>query len=88
MHDRSPYWRTALRALWSMLRLPIVTMLVLLEPVVSIVFNGIALLGVLMVIFYKLVGLPHFPTWTMLGVSLGFALVVTLYRGLIQILSL
>jgi len=88
MHERSEYGRTAIRAVWCLLRLPIVTLLVLLEPVVSVVFNGIALLGVLMVLFYKLIGFPHFPTWTMLGISLGFALVVSLYRGLILILSL
>jgi hypothetical protein len=88
VQDRSDFWRTAIRAIWCILRLPIVTLLVLLEPVVSVVFNGIALLGVLMVLFYKLIGFPHFPTWTMLAVSIGFALVVTLYRGLILILSL
>ena len=88
MHDRGQHWRTAIRAIWCILRLPIVTALAILEPLVSIVFNGLALLGVLTIIFYKLIGLPHFPTWTMLGLSIGFALVVTLYRGLILILSL
>lgn len=82
------YGRMILRALWCLVRLPVVTLLVILEPLVSIVFNGLALLGILMVCFYKLIGLPGFPTWTMLGLSIGFALLVTLYRGLIVILSL
>jgi hypothetical protein len=87
VYDQSQQGHSAIRVFWCLLRVPIVTLLVLLEPVVSIVFNGIALLGVLMVLFYKLIGFPHFPTWTMLGISIAFALVVTLYRGLILILS-
>ena len=43
------------------------TLLVILEPVVSLVFGGLALLGVLTVLFYNLIRLPHFPTWTMLS---------------------
>lgn len=88
MDGDNHHWHLILRAVWCLVRLPIVTLLVLLEPLVSIVFNGLALLGVLMVCFYKLIGLPGFPTWMMLGLSIGFALVVTLYRGLIVILSL
>jgi hypothetical protein len=30
---------------------------------------------------------PHFPTGTMLAVSIGFALVLVLYEGLIRVLS-
>ena len=69
------------------MRLPVVALLVILEPVVSLVFGGLALLGVLMTLFYNLIRLPHFPTWTMLILSVGFGIVVRLYRGLIQILA-
>lgn len=80
-------WREALRWIWRLVRLPIVTVLVILEPVVSLVFGGFALLGVLMTLFYTLIRLPHFPTWTMLTLSVGFGLAVRLYRGLILILA-
>jgi hypothetical protein len=66
---------------------PVVTLLVILEPVVSIVFGGLALLGVLMTIFYKLIRMPHFPTATMLTISIALALAASLYRGLIILLS-
>jgi hypothetical protein len=68
-------------------RLPIVTLLVILEPVVSLVFGGLALLGMLMTLFYNLIGLPHFPTWTVLSLSVGFGIVVRVYRGLIHVLA-
>jgi hypothetical protein len=80
-------WREALGWIWRLVRLPIVTVLVILEPVVSLVFGGLALLGVLMTLFYTLIRLPHFPTWTMLTLSVGFGLAVRLFRGLILILA-
>ena len=43
--------------------------------------------GVLVTLFYNLIRLAHFPTWTMLTLSVGFGLVARLYRGLIQILA-
>ena len=87
MNSEGQFWRETLRWLWWLVRLPVVMLLVILEPVVSLVFGGLALLGVLMVLFYNLIRLPHFPTWTMLSLSVGFAIVVRLYRGLIQVLA-
>jgi hypothetical protein len=72
---------------WRIVRLPVVTLLVILEPVVSLLFGGLALFGILMTVFYTLIRFPAFPTWTMLGISVGFGLLVTLYRGLIRLLS-
>jgi hypothetical protein len=47
---------------WRLIRLPIWTFLVILQPVVGLVFGGLALLGVLMSLFFKLSGAtPHFP---------------------------
>lgn len=80
-------WRKALGWSWRLVRLPVVTLLVILEPVVSLVFGGLALLGVLMTLFHTLIRLRHFPTWTMLTLSVGFGLAVRLYRGLILILA-
>ena len=47
----------------------------LLEPIVSLVFDGLALLGVLVTLFYNAIRMPHFPTRTMLALSIGFGLV-------------
>ncbi len=87
MAGRGQLWLEALGWIWRLVRLPIVTLLVILEPVVSLVFGGLALLGVLMTLFDTLIRLPHFPTWTMLTLSVGFGLAVRLYRGLILILA-
>ena len=87
MAGRSELWPETLEWTWRLVRLPIVTLLVILQPVVSLVFGGLALLGVLMTLFSALIRLPHFPTWTMLTLSVGFGLAVRLYRGLILILA-
>jgi hypothetical protein len=84
---RSQFWPETLGWTWRLVRLPIVTLLVILEPVVSLVFGGLALLGVLMTLFNAIIRPPHFPTWAMLTLSVGFGLVVRLYRGLILILA-
>jgi hypothetical protein len=87
MHSRPRYGREIAGLLWQAVRLPMLLLLVILEPVVSFVFGALALLGVLTTIFYKLIGMPHFPTATMLSLSIGFGLLVCLYQGLIRILS-
>ena len=79
--------REIVRWLWHVVRLPIVTLLVILEPVVALVCGALALLGVLTTIFFKLIAAPHFPTWTMLTISIGFGLALVLYEGAIVVLS-
>ena len=74
MHSRPRYGREIAGFLWQAVRLPMLLVLVILEPVVS--FGALALLGVLTTIFYNLIGMPHFPTKTMLSLSIGFGLVV------------
>jgi hypothetical protein len=69
------------RGLWRALRLPVLVFLVILEPVVSSLLGGAALLGVLMTFFWKWVGPPTFPFWTMLALSLGFGLALLLGFG-------
>jgi hypothetical protein len=87
MNNQGQFSREILRWVWWFVRLPVVTLLVIMEPVVSLVFGGLALLGVLTVLFYNLIRLPHFPTWTMLSLSVGLGIVVRLYRGVIQVLA-
>jgi hypothetical protein len=79
--------RGVIRWLWHVVRLPIVMLLVILEPVVALVFGAFALLGILTTIFFKLIAAPHFPTWTMLAISISFGLALVLYEGAIAVLS-
>src|SRR3979411_328923 len=52
----------SLRLVWRFIQLLLLTFLVILQPVVGLVFGGLALLGVLMSFFFKLSGAaPHFP---------------------------
>jgi hypothetical protein len=71
------------RAIW----LPILMLLAVLEPLVRCVCSGLALLGVLATLFFELVGPPHFPAWTMLLLSAGFATVPIAYARLIRLFS-
>jgi hypothetical protein len=79
--------REIIRWLWHIVRLPIVMLLVILEPVVALACGALALLGVLTTVFFKLIAAPHFPTWTMLTISIGFGLALVLYEGAIVVLS-
>lgn len=81
------YARETLRWLWRIVRLPVLALLVVVEPVVGFVFASLALLGVLMTAFFAVIHAPHFPLWTMLGISISFGLALTLYEGLIRVLS-
>jgi hypothetical protein len=80
--------RTALRLLWHAVRLPVVALLVILEPFVTTVLMGIATLGVLVCLFYEfLLKDPHFPFWLMLCLSIGSALLLLPYYALIRLFS-
>jgi hypothetical protein len=79
--------REIIRWLSHVVRLPIVMLLVILEPVVALVCGALALLGVLTTIFFKLIAAPHFPAWTMLVISISFGLFLVLYEGAIVVLS-
>lgn len=81
------YGRSGARILWRGLRLPALLFLVLLEPVVTFVLWSLALLGLLMTLFYRAIGMPHFPFWTMLTISLLFAAASFVYQGLIRLLE-
>ena len=77
----------SMRWLWQIACLPIVTVLVILEPLVAFTCSALALLGVLATLFFWLIGAPHFPAWTMLTISLSFAGALVLYEFLIRMLS-
>jgi len=75
------------RWLWRAACLPVLMVLVILEPLVTFVLAGLALLGLLTTLFFYLVGQPEFPVWTMLALSLGFAIALVPYHSLIRLLS-
>ena len=54
----------SIRRLWRTACLPVLMLLVILEPLVTFVLAGLALLGLLTTIFSYLVGPPEFPVWT------------------------
>ena len=75
-------------AAWMVVRIPILALLIVLEPVVSFVLTGLSLLGILTALFWKWTSAdPRFPFWTMLALSIGFAVVLILYERLISLLS-
>jgi len=74
--------------LWQIIRLPVFTLLVILEPLVRFLLVGIALLGILVSLFLKFSGAaPHLPFWTMLAMSLGFGLMLIAYYAAIRLFS-
>jgi hypothetical protein len=83
----SPHFFPSVRWLWRAACLPILMTLVILEPLVTFAFAALALLGLLTTLFFYLVGPPEFPVWTMLALSLGFAIALVPYHALIRLLS-
>jgi hypothetical protein len=73
--------------LWQGIRLPTFLVLSILEPVVSLVLGSLALVGVLTAFFWRFIGPSHFPFLLVLGVSLGFELVLILYQKLLGFLG-
>lgn len=87
MNIDSPNFAPSIRWLWQVACLPLLMVLVILEPLVTFVLATLALLGLLTTLFFYLVGPPEFPAWTMLAVSLGFAIALVPYHALIRLLS-
>jgi hypothetical protein len=87
MDIHSPNPALSVRWFWRAACLPVLMVLVILEPLVTFAFAALALLGLLTTLFFYLVGPPDFPLWTMLALSLGFAIALVPYYGLIRLLS-
>ena len=73
---------------WAVIRLPILALLVILEPLIRVLLAGSALLITLTAFFYKLV-MPHasVPFWGMLGIAVGCVMILALYYALLRLLS-
>jgi hypothetical protein len=87
MDGEVSYGVQGVRGLWHIARVPIVMVMVILEPLVAFACSALALLGVLATLFFWLVAAPHFAAWTMLAISLAFAGALVLYELLIRLLS-
>jgi hypothetical protein len=73
---------------WSCIRAPILAVLVLFEPIVGFVLYALAILGLLTTLLFRFVGVgARFPFWTMLGISLSFALAHLAYHLVIQVIA-
>ena len=79
-------FRCTLWLLWQCVRLPLLLLLVTLEPVVNLVLGTLALLGILTAIFWELVGPPGFPFFLVLTIALGFQFALLLYYALLRFL--
>lgn len=79
--------RSAAWLLWHALRLPLLVFLVILEPVVRFVLGALALLGVLVALFFKAYGVPHFPFVLMLSLSVGLGLMLAGYHAVLRLLD-
>jgi hypothetical protein len=80
----SPNFDPSIRWLWRAACLPVLLVLVILEPLVTFLLATLALLGLLTTLFFYLVGPPQFRVWTMLALSLGFAIALVPYHALID----
>lgn len=80
--------RGALRLSWTVVRLPMLALLVVMEPFVCGALSVLAALGVFVTLLLEfVVKLPHFPFWTMLGISAGLAVLQIPYYFLIRLFS-
>lgn len=94
-HDdrrESPRGRTlawgVLWILWQAVRLPLLAVLLVLEPLISLVLTAFGFLGIVVAVILKFSGdLPHFPFWTMMAFSVGAILLLMVYHALIGIFS-
>lgn len=73
--------------LWQIIRLPVLAVLVVLEPIIYRVCTTLSLFGILVSFLFKLAGAPHFPFALMLAISAALGLVLIGYYALIRLLS-
>jgi len=79
---------SALWLLWQVVRLPVLALLIVLEPFVSLILTGFGFLGIVMATILKFSGdLPHFPFWLMTAFSVGSILLLMAYHTLLGLLS-
>jgi hypothetical protein len=71
----------------TIVRLPIVALLLLLEPVVNVVCGAVAVLGLLAAVAFELSAVgPRFPFLQVTAISLAFGVLLILYHSAIALL--
>jgi hypothetical protein len=74
--------------LWQAVRVPVLALLLMLEPIVSTLLVAAALMGTLTAFFWKLTSdRADIPFFGVLALSIGCFLVLILYHGVIRLLS-
>jgi hypothetical protein len=74
--------------IWEAARLPVLSFLVILEPILRFTLSTVALLGVLAAFFFRLSGMaPHFPFWGSLRLAVACVLTQMAYHALLRVLS-
>lgn len=85
---RRPLGRTVLWILWQLVRLPVLAVLLVLEPFVSLILTAFGFLGIAIALILKFSGdLPRFPFWLMMAFSIGALLLLMVYHTLIRVFS-
>ena len=80
--------RVAAHAAWTLIRLPALALLLILEPVARVLLAGFALLMALSAFFWLAVlGLAAFPFWRMLLLAVGAWLLLAFYHALTRWLA-
>ena len=77
----------ALWLLWQVVRLPTLSFLLILLPVVRLALPTVSLVGVLTAFLFKAIALPHFHFWLVLGISIGCMLLLLAYEAAVRFLS-
>ena len=73
---------------WQGIALPIRALLTILEPVARFVLTTVALLGILISIFFEFSGAaPRFPFWLVFGLSLGCGSLVIVLNAVMRRLA-
>lgn len=86
-HGRALAW-SILWILWQAVRLPLLAVLLVLEPFVSLILTAFGFLGIVVAFILKFSGdLPHFPFWLMMAFSIGAILLLMAYHALIGLFS-
>lgn len=76
------------RAIWNLIRLPILAVLTLLEPVVRTVVSLLIILGIIVTIVFEVSAVSaQFPLSTMIITIVSLAAVLVGYYALIALLS-
>jgi hypothetical protein len=82
-------WSVLFILIWQIVRLPVLAVLLVLEPFVNLVLTAFGFLGIVVALILEVSGdLPHFPFWLMMAFSVGAILLLMAYHALIGIFSL